>query len=69
MVVVHRTGESRELGHLGVGARRVRVETKVGDRVYLEDGIAGVIPGNRDFRCWVWERRVNVSAKDFSGVL
>ena len=69
MVVGHRIGESRERGHLSVGGRRVRVEAKVCDRIYLEDRIAGVIPGNRAFRCGVLERRRKVSAKDFSGVL
>ena len=54
---------------MGVGARRVRVETEMGDRVYLKDRIAGVIPGNRGVRCWVLERRGKIPAKDFSGVL
>ena len=42
---------------------------EVGDRVYLEDRIAGVIPGNRGVQGGILERRGNVLAKDFSGVL
>ena len=53
MVVGYRLGESQERGYLGVCARRVRVETEVGDRVYLDDRIAGVIPGNLGVRCGV----------------
>ena len=69
MIVGHRIGESRERGRLGVGRTGVRVEAKVSDRIYLEDRIAGIIPGNRSFRCGVTERRGGVSAKDFSGEL
>ena len=69
MVVGYGIGESRERGYLGVCARRVRVEMELGDRVYLEDRIAGVIPGNRGVQGGVLERRGNVPAKDFSGVL
>ena len=54
---------------LGVGRRGVRVKAKVSDRIYLEDRIAGIIPGNRDFRGGVTERRGGVPAKYFSGVL
>ena len=39
------------------------------DQIYLEDRIAGVIPGNRGFPCGVKEWRGDVTAKDFSGVL
>ena len=45
------------------------VSRKVSDRIYLEDRVAGIIPGNRGFRCGVTERRGGVPAKDFSGVL
>ena len=69
MVVGHRIGESRERGCLGVGTRRVRVETEVGDRVYLKDRIAGAIAENRGVRWGVRERCGNVPAKDLSGVL
>ena len=47
MVVEHRVGESREHGHLGIGRKGGRVEAKVSNRIYLEDRIAGDIPGNR----------------------
>ena len=33
------------------------------DRIYLEDRIAGIIPGNRGFWCGVTERRGGVLAK------
>ena len=69
MVVGHRIGESRERGCLGVGTRRIRVETEVGDRVYLKDRIAGAIAENRGVRWGVRERCGNVPAKDLSGVL
>ena len=35
------------------------------DRIYLEDHIAGIIPGDGGFRCGVTERRIGVPAKDF----
>ena len=44
MVIGHRFGESRERGRLGIGRKWGRVEAKVGNRIYLEDRIAG---GNR----------------------
>ena len=69
MVIGHRVGESRERGRLGIGRKGGRVEAKVGDRIYLEDRIAGIIPGNRGFRCGVTERCSGVPAKDFAGVL
>ena len=69
VVVGHRIGESRERVRLGVGRREVRVEAKVSDRIYLEDRIAGIIPGNRGFRCGVTKWRGGVPAEDFSGVL
>ena len=46
VVVGHRTGVSEEHGRLGIGRKGVRFEAKVGDRVYLEDRIAGGT-GNR----------------------
>ena len=49
VVVGHRTGVSEEHGRLGIGREEVRFEAKVGDRVYLEDRIAGGA-GNRGFR-------------------
>ena len=67
--VGHRIDESRERDRLGVGRRGVRVEAKVCDRIDLEDRIAGVLPGNRGFRCGVKVRHGVVPAKDFSGVL
>ena len=67
--VGHRIGESRECGRLGVGRRGVCVEAEVSERIYLEDRIAGIIPGNRGFRWGVTERRGVVAAKDFAGVL
>ena len=69
VVIGHRIGESRERGRLGVGRRGVRVEAKVSDRIYLDERIAGIIPGNRGFRCGVTERRGGVPAKDFSSML
>ena len=45
MVIGHRFGESRERGRLGIGRKWGRVEAKVGNRIYLEDRIAG---GNRE---------------------
>ena len=47
MVIGHRVGESREHGRLGIGRKGGRVEAKVSNRIYLEDRIAGDIPGNR----------------------
>ena len=38
MVIGHRVGESREHGRLGIGR-------KGGNRIYMEDRIAGDIPG------------------------
>ena len=69
VVVGHRIGESRERGRLGVGRRGARVEAEVSERIYPEDRIAGIIPGNRGFRCGVTARRGGVPAKEFSGVL
>ena len=69
MVIGHRVGESRERGRLGIGRNGGRVETKVSNRIYLEDRIAGNIPGNRGFRCGATERCSGVPAKDFAGVL
>ena len=69
MVIGHRVGESRERGHLGMGRKGGRVEAKVSNRIYLEDRIAGIIPGNRGFRCGVTERCSGVPAKDFAGAL
>ena len=69
MVIGYRVGESRERGRLGMGRKGGHVEAKVGNRVYLEDRIAGIIPGNRGFRCVVTERCSGVPAKDFAGVL
>ena len=53
MVIGHRVGESRERGRSGIGRKGGRVEAKVSTRIYLEDRIAGDIPGNRGFRCGV----------------
>ena len=69
MVIGHRVGESRERGRLGNGRKRGRVEAKVSNRIYLEDRIAGDIPGNRGFRCGVVRRCSSISAKNFAGVL
>ena len=69
MVIGHRVGESRERGRLGIGRKGGRVEAKVGNRIYLEDRIVGIIPGNRGFRCGVTERCSGVPAKDFADVL
>ena len=44
MVIGHRFGENRERGRLGIDRKWGRVEAKVGNRIYLEDRIAG---GNR----------------------
>ena len=68
VVVGHRTGVSEEHGRLGIGRKGVRFEAKVGDRVYLEDRIAGGT-GNRGFRCGVWGRHGDVAAKNFAGIL
>ena len=68
VVVGHRSGVSEEHGRLGIGRKGVRFEAKVGDRVYLEDRIAGGT-GNRDFQCGVWGRHGDVAAKDFAGIL
>ena len=69
MVIGHRVRESRERGHLGIGRKGGRVEAKVSNRIYLEDRIAGDIPGNRGFRCGVVGRCSRISAKNFAGVL
>ena len=69
MVIGHRVGESREHGRLGIGREGGCVEAKVRNRIYLEDRIAGIIPGNRGFRCGVAEQCSGVPAKDFAGVL
>ena len=54
MVIGHRFGESRERGRLGIGRKWGRVEAKVGNRIYLEDRIAGGNRGGgRGFRCGV----------------
>ena len=68
VVIGHRTGVSEEHGRLGIGREGVRFEAKVGDRVYLEDRIAGGA-GDRGFRCGVWGRHGDVAAKDFAGML
>ena len=68
VVVGHRSGVSEEHGRLGIGRKGVRFEAKVGDRVYLEDRIAGGT-GNRGFRCGVWRRHGYVATKDFAGIL
>ena len=68
MVVGHRSGEGEEHGRLGIGRKGVRFEAKVGDRVYLEDRIAGGTV-NRGFRCGVWGRHGDVAAKTFAGIL
>ena len=68
VVVGHRSGGSEEHGRLGIGRKGVRFEAKVGDRVYLEDRIAGGTV-NRGFRCGVWGRHGDVAAKNFAGIL
>ena len=68
VVVRHRSGVSEEHGRLGIGREGVRFEAKVGDRVYLEDRIAGGT-GNRGFRCGAWKRHGDVATKDFAGIL
>ena len=68
-VIGHRVGESRERGRLDIGRKGGRVEAKVSNRIYLEDRIAGDIPGNRGFRCGVVGRCSRISAKNFAGVL
>ena len=68
VVVGHRSGVSEEHGRLGIDRKGVRFEAKVGDRIYLEDRIAGGT-GNRGFRCGVWGRHGNVAAKNFAGIL
>ena len=45
MVIGHRVGESREHGRLGIGRKGGRIEAKVSNRIYMEDRIAGDIPG------------------------
>ena len=69
MVIGHRVGESRERGRLSIGRKGGRVEAKVSNRIYLEERIAGDIPGNRGFRCGVVGRCSRFSAKNFAGVL
>ena len=69
MVIGHRVGESQERGRLGIGRKGGRAEAKVSNRIYLEDHIAGDIPGNRVFRCGVVGRWGRISAKNFAGVL
>ena len=69
MVIGHRVGESRERGRLGIGRKGGRVEAKVSNRIYLEDRVAGDIPGNRGSRCGVVGRCGRISAKNFAGVL
>ena len=68
-VIGHRFGESRERGRLGIGRKWGRVEAKVSNRIYLEDRIAGDIPGDRGFRCGVVRRCNRISAKNFAGGL
>ena len=53
---------------IGYWQEGVRFEAKVGDRVYLEDRIAGGTV-NRGFRCDVWGRHGDVAAKNFAGIL
>ena len=69
MVIGQRVGESRERSRLGIGRTGGRVEAKVSNRIYLEDRIAGDIPGDRGFRCGVVRRCSRISAKNFAGVL
>ena len=47
MVIGHRFDQSRERGRLGIGRKWGRVEARVSNRIYLEDRIAGDIPGDR----------------------
>ena len=68
VVVGHRSSGGEEHGRLGIGRKGVRFEAKVGDRVYLEDRIAGGTV-NRGFRCGVWGRHGDVAAKNFAGIL
>ena len=69
MVIGHRVDESREHGRLGIGKKGGRIEAKGSTRIYLEDRIAGDIPGNRGFRCGVVGRCNRISAKNFAGGL
>ena len=68
VVVGHRSGGSEEHGRLCIGRKGFRFEAKLGDRVYLEDRIAGGT-GSRGFRCGVWGRHGDVAAKNFAGIL